>query len=274
MDSIDFAKYEGLGNSFVLLDHTQQATSPPAVLPLQQRQWLCSRQHGIGADGVLSLLTPGKQSQAAVYMHVTNADGTTAATCGNGLRCVALWLQQQGKIAAHQPCAIATDSGLRAVHFTPAGICINMGAARIDNHRSETGSPAHTAGNLVNMGNAHLVIQQHPCPKQAAAIGECLTSSKQIGHGINVALYELTQPNQMHLCVYEHGAGGTWACGSGACAAVACAIAAGKLQQNQDIIVEQSGGCLTIRQDNQGQMWMRGPARKICAGTAWLPSCA
>lgn len=274
MNGIRFAKYEGLGNTFVLLDYTQHAASSYSLLPLKHRQWLCNPHHGIGADGVLSLFAPTKHPQAAVYIHVTNADGTTAATCGNGLRCVALWLQNQKnqkKTKSNEPFMIATDSGLREVLFTAEGICINMGVAHIDESRRKTIPSRYATGTLVNMGNTHLVMEQPACSQQAVTIGKSLKNDTQHDHGINVGLYELTHPSDMNLCVCEYGAGLTQACGSGACAAVAAAIAAEKLQKNHDITVQQPGGCLTIRQDNQNQMWMTGPAHRVCEGTAWLP---
>src|SRR5438094_685416 len=73
-----FAKYEGLGNDFVVIE-SADVTASEAIR-------LCDRRHGIGADGVLALST---ESTGEVRMRVVNADGSVPEMCGNGIRCVA-----------------------------------------------------------------------------------------------------------------------------------------------------------------------------------------
>ena len=77
---IAFAKYEGLGNDFVII-------SGPAVAAISTAaaRALCDRHRGVGADGVLLVTgTPDAPS-----MRVINADGSEPEMCGNGLRCIA-----------------------------------------------------------------------------------------------------------------------------------------------------------------------------------------
>src|SRR5262245_17984659 len=79
-----FAKYQGLGNDFVVIDARSKGG---AFLTPSAAMRLCDRKRGIGADGVLTLLKP-RIENADVRMHVYNADGSIAEMCGNGLRCV------------------------------------------------------------------------------------------------------------------------------------------------------------------------------------------
>src|SRR4051812_27413610 len=79
-----FAKYEGAGNDFIVVD----AEDRNAVSP-ERAQVLCDRHRGIGADGVL-LVLPSDHEGAVARMRVLNADGSVPEMCGNGLRCVAL----------------------------------------------------------------------------------------------------------------------------------------------------------------------------------------
>ena len=96
-----FAKLHGLGNDFVLLDFRQggRAISPQRVLEL------CDRNRGIGADGVLTLLEGDR-------MLVQNADGSVPEMCGNGARCVALWVATRGCTQpASATVTLNTDAG-------------------------------------------------------------------------------------------------------------------------------------------------------------------
>src|SRR5260370_31562771 len=85
-----FFKYHGLGNDFVILDRRESGADIDA--PTARR--ICDRRRGVGADGVLVVT---KSVRASARMIVHNADGSSAETCGNGIRCVAKYLVD------HQP---------------------------------------------------------------------------------------------------------------------------------------------------------------------------
>jgi diaminopimelate epimerase len=89
---LEFTKYQGLGNDFILLDNRQQDT--PLVTPEQAIQ-LCDRHFGIGADGVIFAL-PG-QDGTDYTMRIFNSDGSEPEMCGNGIRCMARFLDQLAK---------------------------------------------------------------------------------------------------------------------------------------------------------------------------------
>ena len=84
--ALNFHKYEGLGNDFVL----SRPSDEDAVSPELARS-LCDRRFGVGADGVLLILPP-TSSGAQARMKVLNADGSVPEMCGNGLRCAVLHL--------------------------------------------------------------------------------------------------------------------------------------------------------------------------------------
>ena len=89
MSAQAFAKYEGLGNDFVLFDVAREGDFDALTVP-----GLCDRRLGIGADGVLLVLPP-RTAGAAARMKVLNADGSVPEMCGNGVRCVALHLTRE-----------------------------------------------------------------------------------------------------------------------------------------------------------------------------------
>src|SRR5690242_12259801 len=87
MMKIAFSKYHGAGNDFILIDHRTHS------YPIEERACiahLCDRRFGIGADGVLCI---ERSSVADCKMRIFNADGSSAAMCGNGIRCVVDFLQ-------------------------------------------------------------------------------------------------------------------------------------------------------------------------------------
>src|SRR6266545_1732951 len=102
-----FAKYQGLGNDFLVVDvralpaEEAAAVQDPAIVKA-----LCDRQFGVGGDGVLAVL-PGEPG-ADARMRVLNADGSEAEMCGNGIRCVAKELFDRGGVKQQR---IAIDTG-------------------------------------------------------------------------------------------------------------------------------------------------------------------
>lgn len=85
-----FAKYQAAGNDFILIDDRSGS------FPLQDVAYveaLCSRRFGVGADGLVLLQTSLK---ASFRMRIYNRDGREASFCGNGLRCLALYISHSG----------------------------------------------------------------------------------------------------------------------------------------------------------------------------------
>ena len=320
MEKTFFYKYHGLQNSFIVIDRThsnqnasQRLNADPDqksdIPTAQQCRFLCDPRVGIGADGVLTLLPPSND-KATVYMHVTNADGTVARNCGNGLRCVAKWLLDQDRVKKDEFFIIETVSGLREVKITPKlenqsqesvspsswrankcerghpenkslnnRISVNMGQAKIlklNRFRlaESLNVPQDTWIDLVELGNLHLVIN-HPNPtaQKAQQIAAKLRASQALQQKeINVGLYDMSRPNAVDFCVHEYGAGETQACGSGACALTAMLVVRNRVQTDYEITVNQPGGQLMIQQSAEKNIWMEGPAEFIFQGSITLPS--
>ncbi|MEM7494962.1 MAG: diaminopimelate epimerase [Myxococcota bacterium] len=333
---VSFAKYEGLGNAFLLVDRMGNDKNSPPLSP-EHVQRLCDHHRGVGADGVI-LVSPPKNTQTIATMELFNADGGLAEISGNGLRCLALWLQHRRRIAAGKSCLIATDAGPRQVSFTPDGIRVEMGRAHVDwtrplsvilsdtdpchpfavaqnkpgehspschpDERSEEGSPqpaamwgdsspvlhycsgqtqndrgggSHRAQDdkeitAVTLGNPHVIIHTPKTGSEdlTAHIGQACQKSPLFPEGVNVSMCTLVDRTTIKLTTYERGVGLTPACGSGACAAVAALIHRNELPVDQEITVRQPGGALIVRQDTARRLWLTGPARRICEGTAFL----
>ena len=99
-DTIEFAKYEGLGNDFILIDDRDK--SAPSLTP-EQSERLCDRNFGIGGDGVIFALKPDAIADSPQVeggydftMRIYNSDGSEPEMCGNGIRCFAAFLRDLG----------------------------------------------------------------------------------------------------------------------------------------------------------------------------------
>lgn len=89
---VDFSKYEGLGNDFILIDDRSRTT--PSLTP-EQSEKLCNRNFGIGGDGVIFALAPPSK-EYDFSMRIYNSDGSEPEMCGNGIRCFAQFLKDLG----------------------------------------------------------------------------------------------------------------------------------------------------------------------------------
>eukprot|EP00887_Chlorella_sp_A99_P004341 scaffold15.g4341.t1 len=82
--ALKFAKYQGLGNDFILVDNRHQAEP---VLSPEQAAALCDRNFGVGGDGVIFALPA--RGDTDYSMRIYNSDGSEPEMCGNGIRCLA-----------------------------------------------------------------------------------------------------------------------------------------------------------------------------------------
>src|SRR3990172_5225069 len=116
---LSFSKYHGLGNDFILIDDRQEHFPADDALLISR---LCARRTGIGADGLILL----QDALNADYrMRVFNADGREAEMCGNGLRCLLLFLRDLG--LSKEELRILVGGGLYHACFEGANVALRMG---------------------------------------------------------------------------------------------------------------------------------------------------
>lgn len=205
-----FSKYQGTGNDFILVDDRR------LQFPVEKREWivdLCHRRLGIGADGILLLQT----SDAADFrMRIFNSDGTEAAMCGNGVRCLTHFLRHNLEIKGDR-FTIETKAGIIPCHFEGEKIAVHMGKPKIIHwDLSVHGSLLH----LIDTGVPHAVIFKDEFP------ASILDEARKIRfhpyfhpEGVNVNFAQLTQDGNVRFCTYERGVEAeTFSCGTGAAA--------------------------------------------------------
>ena len=269
-----FHKMQGAGNDFMLLDRRQQHT--PELDPARIRD-LADRHRGIGFDQAL-ILEPAKRSEIVARITIWNADGSTAEQCGNGLRCVGLYLDEndQRKGAALTIAGPASDHQLQRIG--PNEVSVAMGAARWEAAEipltGVTGAAPWTfdhAGQSVNfgalsMGNPHAVIEVDDVDRAPlTTLGRALQESPLFPHSCNVGFIQVLNRQQARLRVLERGAGETLACGSGASAAAAWMARNGRM--DSQVTITMAGGVLGVESESGlGPITLTGPAQHVYLG--------
>ena len=234
---IPFIKMHGLGNDYVYIDcfpkDTAKLIAKAELSVLAQR--VSDRHFGIGSDGLV-LIMPSKV--ADVRMRMFNADGSEAEMCGNAARCVAKFTYEHGLCG--NPMTLETLAGIK--HIT-----LQTQKNRVTSVTVEMGT---------SMGNPHKVIITEEPVAALSLYGI---------EGTNVEWINVLNRREIAMRVWERGTGETMACGTGACAAVMAAIEQG-LTDNE-VTVHLRGGDLLVRRDQQGTIFLTGPATEVFRGT-------
>ncbi|MEE3289127.1 MAG: diaminopimelate epimerase [Pseudomonadota bacterium] len=275
---LPFTKMHGLGNDFIVLD----LTSGEIELSAEQIRRLSHRQLGIGFDQLLQIKSPSSLDVDFDY-RIYNADGDEAEHCGNGARCLAKFVYDNG-LSDKNPLAVKTLNRILFLDTNENGeVTVDMGSPDFEpaNIPFQTDQEAQLytlsielAGIsrdlefvALSMGNPHAVISVEDLANTAVKdIGEAVGKHPDFPEGVNVGFMQILSHNEINLRVYERGVGETLACGTGACAAVA----AGRLLEQLDdkVKVNLTGGQLTVSwQRSESPVLITGPATTVYEGT-------
>lgn len=276
--TVKFSKYHGLGNDFILIDNRD---SNEPLVSAEDAVQICDRHFGIGADGVIFVL-PGKED-TDYTMRIFNSDGSEPEMCGNGIRCMAMFITDlEGQEIVGKTYHISTLAGVISPTIQGEGkVKVDMGepflrAVEIPTTLSESegkvvNQPLSVQGkeylvSCVSMGNPHcLVFVEDVASLDLNAIGADFETHPAFPQKTNTEFIEVVERNYLKMRVWERGAGITLACGTGACATVV----AGVLNDKCDRIttVELPGGCLDIEwSESDNHIYMTGPATKVFIG--------
>jgi len=278
---LKFTKMQGAGNDFVVLDATRSAIS---LSPEQLRQ-LGDRRFGVGADQIL-LIEPSGTEGVDFRYRIFNNTGDEVEHCGNGARCFARFVHEQG-LTPKRRIRVETVNNLLELQLQDDGrfrvdmnrpvfelVRVPFDASglvpRIENGFEcwplavGEGLPVELA--VLSMGNPHAVqrvLDVRDAP--VAELGPRIEQHPRFARKVNVGFMQVVSRGQIALRVYERDAGETLACGTGACAAVVAGIRLGWLDRRVD--VQARGGLLTIEwADDQANVLMTGPAQTVFHG--------
>lgn len=224
---IPFTKMVGAGNDFLLVDARRLGLSR---LPWRRvSQTLCDRRRGVGADGLLVL---ERSRSADVRMRVFNPDGSEAEMCGNGARCVALYLRETGdrgqetgdrKLRRARRVTIETEAGVLSGRVRGEWVAMRM----TDPTNLTLGLAVPVSGRrlrlgCVNTGVPHAVVRVSALDRvDVLGLGRALRCHRRFAPcGTNV---DFIQPagraGRLRIRTYERGVEGeTLACGTGVAA--------------------------------------------------------
>ncbi|OFZ83143.1 MAG: diaminopimelate epimerase [Bdellovibrionales bacterium RIFOXYD1_FULL_53_11] len=266
-----FYKYHGIGNDFLLFDFlSARAAGTRRITPALARA-LADRHKGIGFDQLLVLK---KSRRADAFMGIMNADGSTAAMCGNGIRAAALFLHRRGPAPGRGHYDIDTLAGVKRVRVLRGGgaFSVDMGVPRAVPPR--TGRVLKACGRSFNyyqcdVGNDHAVIfVRDPGRVELAVWGPAIETHRLFKRGTNVEFARVAPGRRMiEAVVWERGAGVTLGCGTGICAVVVAAAASGRIRLPARVRVRMPGGTLLISWAGPGKpIIMEGPAVEVFTG--------
>lgn len=237
-----FVKGHGTENDFVLLPDTDARLdlSAPVVSAL------CDRQRGLGADGVLRVLSAGTAVAAGVlrrlpegiaagdwYMDYRNADGSVAEMCGNGVRVFAHYLRASG-LESREEFVVGTLAGPRpvVVHHADdyrADVTVEMGKVNMLGPGTAMVGGRRLIGLGVDVGNPHLACVVPGLTAEELAVLDVGANvefdPEQFPDGVNVEVLTRAAGGSVEMRVHERGVGETRSCGTGTVAATAAALA-------------------------------------------------
>ena len=271
--TLKFAKMHGLGNDFIVIDAINQAFTPePALI----KRW-SDRFDGVGFDQML-VVEKAQSDQAAFRYRIYNADGGEVSQCGNGARCFARFVREQG-LTQLDTIAVETNAGRLILEIIDASrVRVNMGVPQFEPRQIPLAVDARQdqyqlsldgqqiSFSALSIGNPHMVMQVDAVASaEVARLGPLLESHALFPQRANIGFSQIVDKARFKLRVYERGVGETRACGSGACAAMVAGVQLGLL--DRQVTAELSGGELNIEwQGGENPVMMTGETAMVYRG--------
>jgi diaminopimelate epimerase len=275
---LKFTKMQGQGNDFVVIDGVRQRVS----LSRDEVRAVADRHFGVGCDQLL-LVEKAASPQNDFRYRIFNADGGEVEQCGNGARCFAVFVRDEG-LTDKTEIRVETASGVIRPKIEASGrVTVDMGPPRFAPRdvpfaaqEPALAYPLVVAGvtvqvSVLSMGNPHAVqivedIERAPVTTQ----GPLIENHPAFPQRVNAGYMQLVTREHVKLRVWERGAGETLACGTGACAAVVAGIRLGLLAN--EVRVATRGGELKIRWMGANQpVMMTGDAVRVFDGEIEIP---
>ena len=276
--ALSFTKWQGCGNDFVLVNGFSERLDEEDLGALAQK--ICDRHYGIGADGLI-LVLPSKA--ADFRMRILNADGSEAEMCGNGIRCFAGVVHDEG-LSDKEEFTVETGAGILVPRLQLAdgklqGVRVDMGEPTLAGDRIPVlgfgaahvvEQPIEAGGEklsmtCVSMGNPHCVIFVEDAEAvPIERIGPLLERHEAFPKKTNVEFAAVLDASHIRMRVWERGAAVTLACGTGSCATLVAAALTGRTERAAE--VQLDGGRLQIEWAEDNHVYMTGPAEKVFAG--------
>lgn len=240
---IEFDKYSGSGNDFVILDGRKVKIATTRLSAAAKA--MCDRRSGIGADGLLLMKPQGKKAVRMLYF---NADGSRAALCGNGARCISHFAVSVG--AVEPSFYLYSDAGIHEVDVNGFRVDVELVNPKLMRKNLVLKVKGREfKGHLIRVGVPHLIVKVPSVRKfDLNYWGPLLRRHRKLGRdGANVNIFESKIRGRIRMRTFERGVEGeTLACGTGA--AAAAWVSVGMKNLLRKVMVRTTGGeDLTLR---------------------------
>lgn len=228
---LQFAKWHGTGNDFVIVD--DRSGTFPADPQLVKR--LCDRHFGIGSDGLILLQAP-REAGTQFHMEFFNPDASRSF-CGNGSRCAfASWSRSNGNLPSAVFSAI---DGLHQGEWHDGQVAIGLRDVSIVETTAEDVDFIHTGSphELVWVADpaAVRIMEEGPRRRYAPA---------HAPGGTNVNFLQVSD-GAVYMRTYERGVEAeTLSCGTGVVAAALSALQRGLVHTPVEVVAP--GGRLQV----------------------------
>ncbi|MBO5502929.1 MAG: diaminopimelate epimerase [Lachnospiraceae bacterium] len=285
---IHFTKMHGCGNDYVYIngatDIIPQEQKPEAV------RFLSDRHFGIGGDGVIFI---NPSDEADFEMEMYNADGSRGEMCGNGIRCVAKFVYDNGLTKAlpdPKNISVISAGSVKYLQLTVddddkvSTVRVDMGEPILEPAKVPVAFPQNGAEadpiiarplpvngkeysvTCVSMGNPHCVLYvDDTASLDLPKIGPDFEHHAYFPNRINTEFVQIIDREHIRMRVWERGSGETLACGTGCCACVVAGVLNGVNDRTTE--VEVLGGRLLIEWNEQdNHVYMTGPATTVFTG--------
>ena len=274
---VKFTKMHGCGNDFIYVNCFTEKIEEPSVIAKK----VSDRHFGIGSDGLI-LICPSET--ADFKMRMFNADGSEGKMCGNGIRCVAKYVYDNG-MTDKEVITVETLSGIKTLQLavsegrvqavtvdmgspvlTPSQIPVKCEGDRMINQPVSVGGKEYYI-TCVSMGNPHAVVftEEEVTALNLEKIGPLFENHEIFPDRVNTEFIHVIDEKTIDMRVWERGSGETLACGTGACASVVACVLNHKTED--EVLVHLLGGDLEVRYDREkNTVLLTGPAEFICTG--------
>lgn len=278
---LNFIKMHGAGNDYIYVDGMKYRIPDESAAAKK----LSDRHFSIGGDGLIIIK---KGTNADFEMVMYNPDGSRGAMCGNGIRCVAKYLFDEGYTNGKTEFTVESMCAVKTIN-------VNVKDGKVVSARVDMGKPELKSSNIpvnfdgekcinqpvtfdnrefnmtcVSMGNPHAVmfIDEHPKDFDLNNYGKVAEQNTELfPDRVNAEFAKIIDRENIEMRVYERGTGETLACGTGACATAVASIVNGYCDNK--VTVHLLGGDLLIEWsgNKNDSVIMTGPAEYAFTGT-------
>ena len=208
-------------------------------------------------DGLLVLLSP-TAANASVRMRMFNPDGGEAEMCGNGIRCVARYLEEKGEGTACTVQTAAGPIGARVLSKDPYTVETMIGVPRVADERVLEAGGSRWRYVPVSVGNPHaIVFVDDVRTVELRDAGPAISTHPEFPEGTNAHFVQVVDRSTLEVVHWERGAGETRACGTGIVASAAAAMRYRGVVS--PVTVKVPGGVLRVAWDGAGTALLTGP---------------